>query len=162
MSNHNPTNETELADCTNPDQLVISWRPDMTDGEIAVRQSGTTTAVAAPSLDGTIDIDLDAGDPVVGVPEQTNVRYEDTDAGDEGDDARTDGGAGANRVDVEARGYGLGDETAAWAMGLGGMALLGGGYLLSTPTPAAGVIAAAAGGLLSYIGTRSRGGEFGA
>ena len=130
------------------------------NGEIAVRQAGMVTAVAAPELDGTISIDLDADTPHVGVPEQTSVRYEDTDAGD--DEARTDGGAVANRVDVEARGYGLSNEAANWAMILGGLALGVGGYLFSTPTPGAGAIAVAAGGLLGYVGARSRGGEIGA
>jgi|GEM_PF-4985836 len=128
----------------------------MSDGEVAVRQNGTTTAIDAPGLDGQINIDLDDSTPHVGVPTDADVRFEDVDESE--DDARTDGGI-AKRVDLRTEGYALGEELAIWSMIVGGFALVAGGYLFGLEgAGVAGIVSMAAGGILTYLGAVSYGG----
>ncbi|SHG78063.1 hypothetical protein [Halobaculum gomorrense] len=127
----------------------------MTDGQVRVREGGEEAVVDAPSLNGAIEVDLDAGPTggsTVFVPAETaTLHREEMDADDEPSEARTDGGASAVTDRVTVRGTGLSEDHAFAALVAGVVCLLAG--VSGSGAAAAGAIVGGLG--LMYLGGRA-------
>jgi len=128
----------------------------MTEGSVRVSEGGQEAVVDAPSLNGEIVVDLDAGPSGGGMvhvpPDTATLHREDEHAdSDELEEARTDGGHARPADRVTVRGTGLNEDHALIAMILGVFSLLIG--VSGSGTEVAGGIIGGLG--LMYLGGRS-------
>lgn len=135
----------------------------MSDGEVAIRENGSVTAVATETLDGEVAVNLDHEPPLVGVPDDVATFHESglDDLGDdvEGDEAVTDGGH--VRDDVRIRHYGLGltGDSRIAAVGVMALTYAASGYLWAQGEAVAGLVAFLAAVLATYVLTMYDRGE---
>ncbi|MEA5387243.1 hypothetical protein VB779_09385 [Haloarculaceae archaeon H-GB11] len=131
------------------------------DGEVAIREHGSVTAVDSERLDGNVSIDLDQEPPLVGVPQNTAVVYEGEGADLEDDvdepHVETDGGFVRERVRVRQYGLGLTGDLRDAAIATMASSYLGAGYLWYGGSEIVSVIAFVAGVLLTHLLVRHQG-----
>ncbi|WP_135807452.1 hypothetical protein [Halorussus marinus] len=128
----------------------------MSDGEVAVQQNGHTHAVQAPSLDGTVTVDVDQN--TVHLPANFGAVYHEDRLDDIDEEIATDGGHAA-RTEVEMSGFGLTDYQSFWSLIGSGLGLAASGYLWGLPnTGLAALIVFCVSIGIGYIAARSFGG----
>jgi hypothetical protein len=124
---------------------------DGTDGEVAIREKGTVTAVDVDSLDAPISVDLDHNPPLVGVPGEMSVMYEDDTILDEIEsEFAADGGFVRDNVTLRQYGLGLTGDARDVAIAIMALAYAAAGYLWGADMGASSVIALLAGGFATY------------
>jgi hypothetical protein len=124
---------------------------DETDGEVAIRENGSVTAVDVESMDAPISVDLDHDPPLVGVPAETSVLYEDGEILDEDEhDYAADGGFVRSGVQVREYGLGLTGDARSGALTVMAASYAAAGYLWGTDMGAAAVVALASGVFAMY------------
>lgn len=132
-------------------------------GEVAIREHGGVTAVETDSLDGKVSVNLDHDPPLVGVPEEVGVLYEDAES-DETEETATDGGRVQNAVRVRQYGIGLEGEQRNLVVAIMSGAFAVAGYLWNSSQASAFIVFCAAlvlAYLLFYWGDYRGGSETG-
>lgn len=133
----------------------------MSEGEVAIRENGSVTAVATETLDGEVAVNLDHDPPLVGVPDDVATFHETglDDLDDESDEAVPDGGY--VRDDVRIRHYGLGltGDSRIAALAIMSFAYAASGYLWANHELIAGLVAFLAAALATYVLTMYDRGE---
>jgi hypothetical protein len=120
-------------------------------GEVAIREQGGVTAVETDSFDGEVSIDFDHDPPLVGVPEEVAVVYEDGNTTVSDEQVAADGGFVRENVRVRQYGLGLDREQRNIVVTAMAGAFAVAGYLWGTASEVAAMVSFTAAGVLAYV-----------